>query len=65
MAFGYDALFTLTIRRATRPAARPPQTETSPAMVDILDDSDALPPISADQPCGPDLDLEGDLDFMN
>ena len=26
---------------------------------------DALPPISADDPCGPDLDLEGDADFMN
>ena len=26
---------------------------------------DALPPISAENPCGPDLDLEGDADFLN
>jgi type VI secretion system protein ImpA len=26
---------------------------------------DALPPISEDDPCGPDLDLEGDADFLN
>jgi type VI secretion system protein ImpA len=26
---------------------------------------DALPPISEDDPCGPDLDLEGDSDFLN
>ena len=25
----------------------------------------ALPPVSADDPCGPDLDIEGDADFMN
>ena len=25
----------------------------------------ALPPISADDPCGPDLDLEGDPDYLN
>lgn len=28
-------------------------------------DADALPPISAEEPCGPDLDLEGDAEFLN
>jgi type VI secretion system protein ImpA len=30
-----------------------------------LDLADLVAPVSADEPCGPDLDLEGDLDFMN
>lgn len=34
-------------------------------MVDSPDDSAALPPITPDDPCGPDLDLAGDLEFMN
>jgi hypothetical protein len=25
----------------------------------------ALPPVSPDDPCGPDLDLEGDAEFLN
>ena len=28
-------------------------------------DAFALPPISEDSPCGPDLDLDGDMDFLN
>jgi type VI secretion system protein ImpA len=28
-------------------------------------DADALPPVSAEAPCGPDLDAEGDRDFLN
>ena len=28
-------------------------------------DTAALPPVSPDDPCGPDLDLEGDAEFMN
>lgn len=28
-------------------------------------DAFALPPISEDAPCGPDLDLEGDMEFLN
>lgn len=34
-------------------------------MLERLDDSAALPPVSADDPCGPDLDLAGDSEFMN
>ena len=34
-------------------------------MIADLEDSDVLPPISADSPCGPDLDLEGDIEFLN
>ena len=34
-------------------------------MVDSPDDSAALPPVAPDDPCGPDLDLAGDLEFMN
>ena len=34
-------------------------------MVETPDDSAALPPVSADDPCGPDLDLIGDSEFMN
>jgi len=34
-------------------------------MVDSPDDSFALPPVAPDDPCGPDLDLVGDLEFMN
>ncbi|HYA73180.1 MAG TPA: type VI secretion system ImpA family N-terminal domain-containing protein, partial [Roseiarcus sp.] len=33
-------------------------------MVETPDDA-ALPPVSPDDPCGPDLDLIGDSDFMN
>ena len=28
-------------------------------------DADALPPISDEEPCGPDLELSGDSEFMN
>jgi type VI secretion system protein ImpA len=34
-------------------------------MVESPEDSCALPPVSPDDPCGPDLDLAGDSDFMN
>jgi type VI secretion system protein ImpA len=37
---------------AQSPPAKPP-------------DSFALPPVSPDDPCGPDLDLEGDAEFLN
>ena len=30
-----------------------------------IDDTSALAPISAEAPCGPDLDAEGDAEFMN
>jgi type VI secretion system protein ImpA len=31
----------------------------------MTNDADALPPIAPEDPCGPDLDLEGDPEFMN
>src|SRR5208282_3371365 len=31
----------------------------------LAPDPFALPPVSPDDPCGPDLDLEGDTDFLN
>jgi type VI secretion system protein ImpA len=34
-------------------------------MLAELEDSDVLPPISADSPCGPDLDIDGDIEFLN
>ncbi len=34
-------------------------------MVANLEESDVLPPVSADSPCGPDLDAEGDVEFLN
>ncbi|HLW89980.1 MAG TPA: type VI secretion system ImpA family N-terminal domain-containing protein [Roseiarcus sp.] len=34
-------------------------------MVDTLEESDALPAISPEAPCGPDLDFEGDPEFLN
>jgi type VI secretion system protein ImpA len=34
-------------------------------MVETLDESNALPPVSAEDPCGPDLDLAGDPIFLN
>jgi type VI secretion system protein ImpA len=34
-------------------------------MAEMLDESDALPPVAADDPCGPDLELEGDPEFLN
>lgn len=36
-----------------------------PNMPDASTDSGALAPIAADSPCGPDLDLAGDPEFMN
>lgn len=42
---------------ATTPAA---PVETGAALSPY-----ALPPVSADDPCGPDLDLEGDPDYLN
>lgn len=29
------------------------------------EESDVLPPVSAESPCGPDLDIEGDVEFLN
>src|SRR5579883_1050190 len=34
-------------------------------MAETLDELQKLPPISAEAPCGPDLDAEGDGEFMN
>jgi type VI secretion system protein ImpA len=34
-------------------------------MSETIDDADILPPVSEEDPCGPDLDLEGDAEFMN
>ena len=34
-------------------------------MTEAIDDAGFLPPISPDEPCGPDLDVEGDPDFLN
>jgi type VI secretion system protein ImpA len=42
------------------PSENPARLMTGPAT-----DPGALPPVSTDSPCGPDLDLEGDADFMN
>jgi type VI secretion system protein ImpA len=34
-------------------------------MAEPTDESNALPPVTADDPCGPDLELAGDAEFMN
>jgi type VI secretion system protein ImpA len=34
-------------------------------MAEAPDDADTLPPVSAEAPCGPDLDAEGDAEYMN
>ena len=34
-------------------------------MTELVDDAGLLPPISPEEPCGPDLDVEGDPDFLN
>jgi type VI secretion system protein ImpA len=34
-------------------------------MAESLDETDALPPVSSEAPCGPDLDLAGDAEFLN
>jgi type VI secretion system protein ImpA len=34
-------------------------------MTDEIDEAGLLPPVSEEAPCGPDLDLEGDSEFMN
>ncbi len=36
-----------------------------PSMVETPDAEIMLPPVSPDDPCGPDLDLAGDAEFMN
>ena len=48
------------------PAAAAP-TEPSPSLRPprLAPDVFALPLVSEDEPCGPDLDLEGDTEFMN
>ena len=46
------------------PAAPPPEA-TSAAPPPPASDPFALPIISPDDPCGPDLDLDGDADFLN
>ncbi len=43
------------------PAAHPAPPATAAAPPDLF----AVPPVSPDDPCGPDLDLEGDPDFLN
>jgi type VI secretion system protein ImpA len=47
--------------------AAPPQDATAPAQpsLDSPPNPSALLPISPDDPCGPDLDLEGDAEFLN
>ena len=45
---------------AIEPAPPQPATASPPAP-----DRHALPLVSEDDPCGPDLDLEGDTEFMN
>ena len=47
---------------AAAPPAEPP---AQPVSVSLAPDVFALPLISEDDPCGPDLDLEGDTAFMN
>jgi type VI secretion system protein ImpA len=49
----------------TAPAAamEPPPQPASPSPPTL--DAFALPLVSEDDPCGPDLDLEGDTEFMN
>ena len=42
-------------------AAPPQPASPSPPSLDLF----ALPLVSEDDPCGPDLDLEGDTEFMN
>ncbi len=39
--------------------------QASPTKAHAAPSAFAIPPISADDPCGPDLDLEGDPDFLN
>jgi type VI secretion system protein ImpA len=34
-------------------------------MAEILDETNALPPVSPDDPCGPDLDITGDRKFLD
>jgi type VI secretion system protein ImpA len=46
------------------PLPEPPPAKPASASPPALD-AFALPLVSADDPCGPDLDLEGDADFMN
>ena len=49
-------------REASALKEPPPQpAAASPSAPDPF----ALPPVSEDDPCGPDLDLEGDAEFMN
>ncbi len=43
----------------------PPADEAAPAPPPSPSDPFALPPVSPDNPCGPDLDLEGDAEFLN
>ncbi|MBL8587046.1 MAG: type VI secretion system ImpA family N-terminal domain-containing protein [Methylobacteriaceae bacterium] len=42
-----------------------PTAAPAPAGPKGIDISDLVAPIAPDEPCGPDLDLEGDADFMN
>jgi hypothetical protein len=34
-------------------------------MSEILEEASLLAPISVEAPCGPDLDAQGDAEFMN
>jgi type VI secretion system protein ImpA len=50
----------------TPPLAAPTEPSPQPASASpSAPDPFALPLVSVDEPCGPDLDLEGDADFMN
>src|SRR5208283_5043950 len=49
---------------AAEPAATPPEAAPAPPPP-TAPDPFALAPVSGDDPCGPDLDLEGDPDFLN
>ena len=43
----------------------PTEPFAAPARAPAAADPFALPPVSPDDPCGPDLDLEGDAEFLN
>ena len=52
---------------ASEPAAASPSDRPAPAAPPPAPSPDpfALTPVSPDDPCGPDLDLEGDAEFLN
>ncbi len=50
---------------AFEPVSLAATTEPFAAAAPAAADPFALPPVSPDDPCGPDLDLEGDAEFLN